>query len=110
MVNADNLRKAHPWSPIKDPMDLAILGKLGEECGELIAAISRCIIQGVDEREPVSGKINRDWLMEEVADVRANILLTLQHFNLDEERMHDRTEKKLHHLRDWHYQIGKPEL
>jgi hypothetical protein len=62
----------NPWRPMTRPIDLKHLGKLGEESNELGAAISRCIIQGIDEREPVTGKPNRQWLAEEIADVLAN--------------------------------------
>src|SRR4051812_1950163 len=61
--------KANPWQPIRGPIDLAVLGKFGEELGECQAAVSRCIIQGLGGAEPVTGKINQDWLEDEVADV-----------------------------------------
>jgi hypothetical protein len=80
MSNANHLRDANPWHPIDDKVDLKHLGKLGEELSELAAASSkcatavcRCIIQGVDEAEPVTGKVNREWLEDEIADVQANM-------------------------------------
>lgn len=102
MSNADHLRDANPWHPITDSVDLKHLGKLGEECGELGSAISRCIIQGVDECEPVTGKPNREWLEDEIADVLANIALVERRFNLDTTRMAARAERKMAHLRQWH--------
>lgn len=102
MSNADNLREPNPWHPISDSVDLKHLGKLGEECNELGSAVSRCIIQGVDEAEPVTGKINREWLEDEIADVEANIALVKQRFALNEQRMQARAEKKKAHLRAWH--------
>ena len=57
MADADKLRDANPWHPITDKVDLKYLGKLGEELNECGSAVSRCIIQGVDEREPVTGKL-----------------------------------------------------
>lgn len=104
MADADNLRDANPWHPITDAVDLKHLGKLSEECGELVAAISRCIIQGLDEREPVTGKLNREWLEDEIADVMGNIGLNVERFNLDGVRMTLRSEKKKKHLRQWHSQ------
>jgi hypothetical protein len=50
---------------------LKILGKQLEELNELGSATARCIIQGIDGREPVTKKPNREWFMEEVADVYA---------------------------------------
>jgi hypothetical protein len=102
MSNADHLREPNPWHPITDVVDLKHLGKLGEECNELGAAVSRCIIQGVDEAEPVTGKINRDWLLDEIADVRANIELCEERFALDADRIAARVAKKKIHLRKWH--------
>jgi NTP pyrophosphatase (non-canonical NTP hydrolase) len=102
MSNADNLRAANPWHPISDAVDLKHLGKLNEEAGELASATARCIIQGVNECEPVTGKVNREWLEDEIADVRANSELTIERFNLDEDRIAARVEKKKEHLRQWH--------
>lgn len=48
-----------PWHPMTDSVDLKHLGKLMEELGECQAAIARCIIQGIDSAEPVTGKINK---------------------------------------------------
>jgi hypothetical protein len=102
MSNADELRDASPWHPITDAVDLKHLGKLGEELNECGAAVSRCIIQGMDECEPVTGEINRDWLQDEIADVQANIDLVVARFNLDEEAMAARAERKIRHLKQWH--------
>lgn len=100
MANADV--KLNPWHPIKDPIELKHLGKLAEEMGEAIAAISRCIIQGVDEEEPITGKLNREWLEDELADVLAGINLVVLHFGLDEDRMNERAAKKAVRLKEWH--------
>lgn len=102
MSDADHLRDANPWHPITNAVDLKHLGKLGEELNECGAAVSRCIIQGVDEREPETGKLNRDWLQDEIADVLANIDLVIQRFKLDVTKMAPRRERKKLHLRQWH--------
>ncbi|WP_409188420.1 hypothetical protein [Bradyrhizobium sp. RDM4] len=102
MSNADHLREPNPWHPITDAVDLKHLGKLGEECNELGAAVSRCIIQGVDECEPVTGKSNREWLEDEIADVLANVALVEERFRLNSARMAERAERKMAHLRKWH--------
>jgi hypothetical protein len=102
MSNADDKRALNPWQPMTRPIDLKHLGKLAEELGEAVAAVSRCIIQGIDEREPVTGKSNREWLEDELADVMANIGLNVVHFTLDGIRMSNRCENKKKYLRAWH--------
>jgi len=92
----------NPWHPMSDPVDLKHMGKLVEETGELCSAAARCIIQGIDECEPVTGKSNRDWLEEEIADVIANISLVIEHFKLNEGRIIARAEQKEQHLKEWH--------
>lgn len=92
----------NPWRPMSVPGDLKHMGKLNEELNEAGAASARCIIQGIDECEPVTGKPNRQWLEDEIADVLANIELVTAHFGLDEARMRERTERKKAHLRGWH--------
>lgn len=59
------------WIPISDPVKLAGLGKLIEECGELSAIAGRCIIQGMLGVDPSTGKVNREALIDEIADVYA---------------------------------------
>lgn len=92
----------HPWHPMNNALDLKHLGKLGEESGELSAAVSRCIIQGIEECEPVTEKPNREWLEDEIADVLANCALVSEHFDLDEERIEKRRDLKYDQLKKWH--------
>ena len=93
---------ANPWVPMSDPSDLKAINKLGEECGELSSAISRCTIQGIDEAEPVTGKINRQWLTEELADVIATAQLAIEHFDLDEAFIKARAARKKAILKPWY--------
>ena len=102
MSNADNLRDANPWHPISDAVDLKHLGKCAEELNECGSAVARCIIQGIDEAEPVTGKVNRVWLEDEIADVQANLTLVIERFSLDQDRMAARAEKKRRYLQQWH--------
>ena len=89
-----------PWHPMSKSIDLKHIGKLAEELNEAGAACNRCIIQGIDEKEPVTGKLNKEWLEDEIADVLANIQLVTKHFSLtiDQERIN----LKLKHLSNWH--------
>lgn len=91
----------NPWVPITDRAQLRVLGKLGEELGEASAIVARCIIQGVDEREPVTGKLNREALENELADARATIAQVVAHYGLDERRMDEREARKRAHLDAW---------
>jgi hypothetical protein len=92
----------NPWHPIDNKVDLKHLGKLSEELGECNAAVARCIIQGVESREPMTGKFNKTWLEEEIADVEANIQLVKERFNLDRTFIADRAETKVMRLKSWH--------
>jgi len=92
----------NPWHPMTKTIDLKHLGKLIEELGECTAAAARCLIQGIDEREPVTGKLNRYWLEEEIADVMANLALVQIHFGLNEARIIARADDKMAKLRIWH--------
>lgn len=89
---------------MKDAVDLKHIGKLGEETGELSAAIARCIIQGLrdGEHEPVTKKPNKRWLEEELADVLANAYLVIERFDLDREFIADRMDRKTVGLKRWH--------
>jgi len=92
----------NPWHPMSNPVDVKHLGKLLEELGELTAAVSRCLIQGIDESEPITGKSNRVWLEEEIADVEACIDLVMERFNLNYRDILNRTMKKRDRLKSWH--------
>ena len=90
-----------PWVPDTDLGNLRVLGKAAEECGELGQMLARCIIQGIGESEPVSGKPNRQALEEEIADVIATTTLLVEHFDLDRAAMAVRVERKIAYLRQW---------
>ena len=92
----------NPWHPIKDAIALKHLGKLAEELNECGSAVARCIIQGIDECEPTTGKLNREWLQEELADVLANLELVTAHFGLDWKAILIRSARKQKHLQEWH--------
>jgi hypothetical protein len=102
MVDAAKLFDPSPWHPITDPVDIKHLGKLAEELNEAGAAVARCLIQGVDEAEPETGRPNRLWLQDEIADVLANAELVVERFTLDREAMAARAARKTAFLRRWH--------
>lgn len=106
MDTADHLRDASPWQGKPSAVKRAILGKLAEELGELQAAIGRCIIQGVHEAHPVTGKPNLEWLLEELADVEnmANFVKSYTAYNRDEYGR--RVDRKSRHIAQWLEQIA----
>lgn len=92
----------NPWHPITDPLQLKLLGKLGEESGELTSAVLRCIIQGMNEKEPTTGKVNKKWLEQEIGDVLAGIEMVSAHYDLDHEFILERKHFKMQLLKQWH--------
>lgn len=96
-----------PWQPEQDKLRLALLGKLAEELNEAGAIVARCIIQGIDESEPMTRRLNKWALENELADVQATTNLVVQHFFLDRERMATRVARKIQHLTGWHKLLKK---
>lgn len=89
------------WIPISDPKTLAALGKLGEEVNELGEIIFRSIIQGLNERNPETGKLNLEALEEEIADVRGLSALVIRQFELNEGAIAERAERKRKVKQSW---------
>lgn len=90
-----------PWKPITNETDLKHLGKLGEEAGELVTAVSRTIIQGIDGIDPKTNQVNREWLEDEMADVMALVAHNIRHFKLNEARVMERMEAKMKYAEPW---------
>ena len=101
----DEDKAPNPWQPEQDRIRLAVLGKLLEELGEATAIVARCIIQGIDEYEPVTKKLNRAELLKELADVAATSLMAAELFQLDSVETYRRVQRKVAHLRAWHEMI-----
>lgn len=89
------------WKPEPDVITRQILGKLVEELGELTQAAARCLIQGIDEAEPVTGKVNRLHLREEIADVQAALQWLFDENDGLDPRFSARYERKLEGFRRW---------
>lgn len=108
-MNDDKLERAkvNPWQPERSPIRLAVLGKLGEELAENGAAVARCVIQGLEEREPDTGRQNFEWLEDEIADVMAAQSLAIDRLGLNSDRINARVDKKIAHLRQWHEQLER---
>ena len=102
MVDHVDDKPPSPWQPTTDKLELAVLGKLLEELGELSSIVARCIIQGWDADEPITGKPNKQALCEEIADVRANIEHVINHLQLDTWFIKNRKDKKYNYVAKWH--------
>lgn len=93
-----------PWQPEANTQVIKIIGKLGEELCENGASIFRCLIQGLAESEPVTGKPNLQWLQEEIADVKACLALVEAHqelIPLDWSAIEDRAFRKFAGFQRW---------
>lgn len=106
MVDTDRIAdEPSMWVPMTNPVDLAHIGKLGEEASELAAVCARITIQGIDGVDPGTGKTNLQALMDEIADVRAMSELAMEKFSLDRPAIAVREVKKMHHKRLWHKRL-----
>lgn len=96
-----------PWAPTLTPHQTRRAGKTLEELSELSAVLARVQIQGLDEIDISSGKTNRQRLTEEIADVMAQIPLTIDAFELDRVRISARIVTKRGQMNEWeaHYHV-----
>ena len=89
------------WVPTTNLMMLRRLGKLLEECGELVDVAARCIIQGIDEVDPGTGRVNRLRLEDEIADVIAQCRMANEHLGLNEAAIEKRVANKIERSLEW---------
>lgn len=99
MVKTGGLKAPSDWQTERDPVKVAVLGKLGEESAELSNIIFRSIIQGTDGIMPKTGQPNLEILLEEMADVRALSDLVEHHFNIKIDPV--RVKEKYNHKSEW---------
>lgn len=100
-VKASPTDKITRWVPTTNRSHLRVLGKAAEETSELGQVLARCIIQGIEEKEPNGEKTNRQWLTEEVADVYAALEVLVGEFQLDLETITTRQDSKVNKLLRW---------
>jgi NTP pyrophosphatase (non-canonical NTP hydrolase) len=96
-----------PWHVVEDGRALRRLGKTLEELSELSAVVARVIIQGIDERDPSSRKLNRRRLEEELGDVLAQIELLCDHYKLNGGFIVARSEEKVQQMEQWEQLLEK---
>lgn len=94
-------RSLSKWTPTTDPLTLRRMGKLSEELGELQAVVARVVIQGIDETDPGTGKVNRQRLIDELADVQAQIGCTVLAFDLNQGYLQRRVADKMRQMQEW---------
>lgn len=100
--NQDFTRKPpSPWQPESGKINLAAIGKLGEEASELCKACFRIVIQGVDGNDPDNSKPNLQALQEEIADVLAMANICIDRFKMLREEIAARGKEKMAHKLAW---------
>lgn len=90
-----------PWVPMTNPRDIKVIGKNIEELCEAGAAAARCLIQGINETEPSSGRLNKTWYANELADVAATSRISMEHFGMDRGSIDERIRRKYAFLMRW---------
>lgn len=89
------------WTPTTNLKMLRRMGKLSEELAECNSVAARCIIQGIDEVDPGSQKVNRQRLTEEIADVMAQCRVTIKALGLDHRFIGTRIDMKESQMEEW---------
>jgi NTP pyrophosphatase (non-canonical NTP hydrolase) len=104
----DTSRVLAKWEPDNNPQQARRIGKTLEELGELSAVLARISIQGIDAIDPGSGKTNRQRLLEESADVLAQLYCNHEFFDFHDLIMEDRKNRKIQEMRQWesHFHNG----
>lgn len=87
------------WKPEPNVVLHQALGKLVEELGELTQSAARCMIQGFDSSEPITGAANRQQIQKEISDVRAALEWVSEITGVSEDT--DRVMTKLDGYRRW---------
>lgn len=100
------------WIAESNPLVLACLGKLGEETGELSGIIGRIVCSGIQSCAPTraqdpryNGETNTSMLEDEIADVAAWSIYTIDRLGLDKRKIIERRDRKLKKAGWW---LGAP--
>jgi hypothetical protein len=89
------------WMTEPNPVFRRRVGKTGEECAELQKVLCRISMQGLDGCDPRTLKPNRVDLEDEIADVLAQIDLTIDALKLDYDRIAGRANVKRLEMHQW---------
>ena len=101
-----SLAPERAWAPDESPRQARRIGKTLEEVNELGAVLARISIQGLDTIEPRSGESNRQRLVNEIADVQAQIACTVLALGLDQDKIGQRTAEKSRSMHVWEAHLG----
>lgn len=94
-----------PWMPERNPLTVAMIGKLGEEASELAQRCFRILIQGLDQSDPDSKRTNSEELAREMSDVAA--CMHVVHEKLKIYLMLGRRDDKVAGFERWHKMIER---
>lgn len=100
-MDTEDIKQPSLWIPMTDPIDLAHIGKLGEEAAELARICARITIQGIDGIDPETRLTNRIHLQNEIADVYAMAGLCIGRFTLGVDNIELRERRKKTMKRTW---------
>lgn len=89
------------WMVETSPKILRRVGKTGEESSELSKTCFRIVLQGFDGLDPKTGQPNFEALLDEVADVYAQLDVTTQALGLDRIAVEIRRKKKIRQMHEW---------
>lgn len=89
------------WDVLTDARILRRLGKTQEELSELQKVLARCILQGLDGQDPVTGRRNSHELEDETADVIAQCMCNIESLCLNEQTISERVKVKVEKMREW---------
>ena len=100
--------RMNPWNPETNLVTLRVIGKMGEEHGEVGKLLGRITCQGFKEHDPVTHKSNALELLKEMADQEATFELALRYLDFcamtpEEARafMNERRDQKLLQFEEW---------
>lgn len=100
-MDTEDIKQPSLWIPMTEPINMAHIGKLGEEASELARICCRIMIQGIDGIDPDTDNVNRYALADEIADVYAMAGLCIGRFKLDIDEISTRERRKKTMKRTW---------
>ena len=100
-MDTEDIKQPSLWIPMSEPINMAHIGKLGEEASELARICCRIMIQGIDAIDPDSKIANRWSLQDEIADVYAMAGLCIARFKLNVDVIEVRERRKKAMKRTW---------
>lgn len=81
------------------------LADLAIHLGQAGAAAARCLIQGIDEAEPSTGEVNREWLTNGLDNLRGALLAAIGSLGMSVAAIDERVARKREFLLRWHAMV-----